>query len=83
MAYVRAKKSGNNTYYYLVDSKKIDGQARQRVLVYLGDVSDPEEALEVWPGRIEDLRERGRDSKADRLEANLQKLRGLYPADVA
>jgi hypothetical protein len=36
MAYIRAKKSGGRTYYYLVEGKREEGKVRQKVLKYLG-----------------------------------------------
>jgi len=36
MAYVRAKKRGDKTYYYLVEGRREGDRVRQRVLKYLG-----------------------------------------------
>ncbi|MEA2054177.1 MAG: hypothetical protein U9O96_03540 [Candidatus Thermoplasmatota archaeon] len=36
MAYIRAKKRGNKTYYYLVEGRREDGKVKQKVLRYLG-----------------------------------------------
>ena len=36
MAFVRAKKRGDKTYYYLVEGKRVDGKVKQKVLEYLG-----------------------------------------------
>lgn len=38
MVYIREKKIGNKTYYYLVEGKKDNrGKVKQKVLVYIGD----------------------------------------------
>ena len=36
MAYVRAKKRGDTTYYYLVEGRRENGKVKQKVLKYLG-----------------------------------------------
>lgn len=36
MAYVRAQKRGNRTYYYLVEGKREGQKVKQTVLRYLG-----------------------------------------------
>lgn len=36
MAFVRAKKHGKRTYYYLVESYREEGRMRQRIIKYLG-----------------------------------------------
>ena len=36
MAYVRAKKRGDKTYYYLVEGKRENGKVKQKVVKYLG-----------------------------------------------
>jgi hypothetical protein len=52
-----------------------EGQPRQEVLVHLGVHETPEAALSAWPGEVAHLRRIGRDRQADKLEANLKKLR--------
>jgi len=34
--YVRAKHRGDLTYFYLVESRRVGGKVRQRVIAYLG-----------------------------------------------
>ncbi len=41
----------------------------------------PEAALMAWPKEIAHLRRIGRDRQADKLEANLEKLRALTEAE--
>jgi len=36
MVYIRGKKIGKKTYYYIVDHIMEDGKRRQKVLAYLG-----------------------------------------------
>ena len=36
MAFLRVKKISNHYYYYLVESKRIGGKVRQRVVKYIG-----------------------------------------------
>jgi hypothetical protein len=73
---------GRGPYFQLVRSYRNDeGQPRQEVLVHLGVHETPEAALSAWPGEIAQLRRIGRDQQADRLEANLKKLRSLMEAE--
>ena len=58
-----------------------DGQPRQEVLVHLGVHETPEAALSAWPMEIAHLRRIGRDQQADKLEANLEKLKALMEAE--
>ena len=67
---------GRGPYFQLVRSyRNEEGQPRQEVLVHLGVHETPEAALTAWPGEIAHLRRIGREGQADRLEANLEKLR--------
>lgn len=40
MAYIRSKKIKGKTYYYIVEGKLVDGKVKQKVLRYLGNVSN-------------------------------------------
>jgi hypothetical protein len=51
------------------------------VLVHLGVHETPEAAMSAWPNEIAHLRRIGRDRQADKLEANLEKLRALTKAE--
>jgi hypothetical protein len=75
--YVRKVTSrGGGPYFQLVRSyRNEEGQPRQEVLVHLGVHETPEAALSAWPGEVAHLRRIGRDRQADKLEANLKKLR--------
>jgi hypothetical protein len=73
---------GRGPYFQLVRSyRNEDGDPRQEVLVHLGIHPTPEDALEAWPSEIEHLRAIGREEQADKLEANLKKLRALMEAE--
>jgi hypothetical protein len=45
--------------------------------VHLGEYATAEEALAAWPEEIDRLRKIGRESKANRLQAKLYRLREL------
>lgn len=44
--FVRVKKRGNLTYYYLVESVRDGDKVRQKVLCYLGKTKPAPEALQ-------------------------------------
>jgi hypothetical protein len=72
---------GSGPYFQLVHSyRNEEGQPRQEVLVHLGIHETPEAALASWPDEVAHLRRIGREAQADRLEANLKKLRALTQA---
>ena len=48
-----------------------------KVDVHLGEYASAEEALSAWPEEVRRLRQVGRETGADRLEAKLTKLRQL------
>jgi hypothetical protein len=81
--YVRKVMSrGRGPYFQLVRSyRNEEGQPRQEVLVHLGIHPTPGDALAAWPLEIEHLRTIGRADQADKLEANLEKLRALMEAE--
>jgi hypothetical protein len=68
MAYVRKKDSGGQPYYQLVESRRVDGQPRQKVLIHLGSYPTVEDALKGWP------------KEAKRLRRDADKERGRVPA---
>lgn len=55
-AYVRKKKSRGGVYYQVVESRRVDGNPRQKVLVHLGHHETVDAALCEWPREIETLR---------------------------
>jgi len=62
MTYVRKKKVEGQTYYQLVESKRVKGKPRQRVIMHLSQEPTVDAALENWPKEIKDLR---RQAKKD------------------
>ena len=72
---------GRGPYFQLVRSYREEGKVRQEVLVHLGTHESPEDALAAWPSEIAHLRKIGREGQADKLEANLEKLRALTEAE--
>ena len=72
---------GRGPYFQLVRSYREEGKVKQEVLVHLGTHQRPEDALEAWPSEVEHLRAIGREEQADKLEANLEKLRALAEAE--
>ena len=58
MAYVRRKRVGGREYYQLVESRRVEGKPRQKVLVHLGMHPTVDEALREWPKEIRSLRDR-------------------------
>jgi len=55
------------------------GQRRSvfKVVVHLGEHATREDALAAWPGEMNRLRQTGRESKADKLQGKLDRLRSL------
>jgi hypothetical protein len=72
---------GRGPYFQLVRSYREEGKAKQEVLVHLGTHERPEDALAAWPSEVTHLRKIGRHDQADKLEANLNKLRTLTEAE--
>lgn len=54
-AFVRKKRSRGGEYYQLVESYRVEGKPRQRVLVHLGSYPTVDDALREWPKEIENL----------------------------
>jgi hypothetical protein len=78
----RTTSRGRGPYFQLVRSYREEGKVRQEVLVHLGRHERPEDALAAWPPEAEEhLRRIGRYDQADKLEANLEKLRALTEAE--
>ncbi len=68
---------GRGPYFQLVRSYREGGKVKQEVLVHLGTHESTEDALAAWPAEVAHLRKIGREEQADKLEANLEKLRAL------
>ena len=54
MAFIRGKRKKDSVYYYIVESKRVDGKVRQKVLAYLGQCPTVDEAIEYWTGRLDE-----------------------------
>lgn len=65
-AYVRRKRVGQYEYYQLVESSRVEGEPRQKVLVHLGRHPTVDDALKKWPREIKKLR---RDAARERESA--------------
>ena len=72
---------GRGPYFQLVRSYREGGKVKQEVLVHLGTHERPKDALAAWPSEAEHLRKIGREEQADKLEANLEKLKALVAAE--
>ncbi len=81
--YVRHKTSpGRADYFQVVESRRVNGKPRQRVLVHLGQYSTVEEALKAWPREIQKLRRLGNERKAADIKSRLERLQQLFPERV-
>ena len=60
MTYVRKKKVKGQTYHQLVESKRVNGKPRQRVIMHLSKEPTVDAALENWPKEIARLRRRAK-----------------------
>lgn len=86
MAYVRTKRVKGREYYQLVESRRVEGEPRQRVLVHLGHHRSVDEALEAWPREIRRLRRlatRQRKSAAELPEGSSARRGAKRRADRA
>ena len=83
MAFVRIKRIDGREYYQLVESRRVDGKPRQKVLMHLGDHATVDDALKRWPREVGGLRRRGNDDAADRLKEKLDRLRDLRESGAA
>lgn len=89
----KTKPRGGNAYHQLVESRRVDGKPRQKVVMHLGGYPTVDEALEDWPRAIRQMRsEAARNerfdpegserlrSAADGAKAKLDRLKGLRSA---
>src|SRR5215207_1424328 len=60
MTYVRKKKVKRYEYYQLVESHRVNGKPRQRVILHLSKEPTVDAALENWPKEIKYLRRRAK-----------------------
>ena len=86
MAYVRTKKVKGWEYHQLVESRRVDGEPRQKVLMHLGRHASVNAALKEWPNEIRRLRSRvatERKSAADWPEGSRARRNAIKQADRA
>lgn len=86
MAFVRAKKVKGKEYYQLVESRRVNGKPRQKVLVHLGRHSSVDAALEEWPEGIRRLQRYASEERrraANRLEGSRARRDTVRRADRA
>lgn len=62
-AYVRRKRVGGHEYFQVVESRRVGGLPRQRVIVHLGRHESVADALVEWPKEIRRLRARARKDR--------------------
>jgi hypothetical protein len=76
----RVKSRGTPSYqfgHYEMQGEQGKRRSVFKVDVHLGEYATAEDALAVWPHEIDQLRQIGRESKAEKLQAKLERLRGL------
>ena len=83
LAFVRTKRIADGKYYQLVESRRVEGKPRQKVLIHLGHHSTVDDALKRWPREVGRLRRSGYDDAADALKEKLDRLRKLRSDGVA
>ena len=54
---------GQYEYYQVVESRRIEGEPRQKVLIHLGGHPTVDDALKKWPGEIKRLRRHAREER--------------------
>ena len=77
MAYVRTKKVKGWEYYQLVESRRVDGKPRQKVILHLNHYPTVDEALKGWPRDASSLRRRGYQEAAEEVRTKLARLKEL------
>ena len=82
MAFVRIKRVDGGEYYQLVESRRVDGKPRQKVLMHLGQYATVDEALKKWPRQIKRLQRHGNEKAADALKEKVDRLRQLRKSGV-
>lgn len=63
--------------HYLMNGEKGNRRSVFKVDVHLGEYATANDALAAWPEDVRRLRAMGRESKADKLQAKLDRLRRL------
>jgi hypothetical protein len=76
--FVRKKVVKGRDYYQLVESRRVDGQPRQKVLLHLGRYETVEAAQKGWSKDIRRLRRQARRER-ERLGQDVPERRELFP----
>jgi hypothetical protein len=58
--FIRAKRQGERTYYYIVRSERAGGRVRQKTIAYLGEYQTLDAALESLPLELAKVKEEAR-----------------------
>jgi hypothetical protein len=75
---------GVQRYYQLVESRRVNGQPKQRLIAHLGFYPSVDSALRYLPREIQDLRRRGCSANAiAKLQRRLEHLRRLRRQGIA
>jgi hypothetical protein len=82
--FIRKKKHhhGGSAYYQLVESRRIDGKPRQKVVLHLNQYPTVDDALKGWPKDVSRLRRGGYEEAADEVTAKLDRLKKLRAEGV-
>ena len=81
--FVRKKKKGSGSaYYQLVESRRMDGKPRQKVILHLNNYPTVDDALKGWPKDASRLRRWGYPGAAEELSAKLERLERLRTEGV-
>ncbi len=79
--FVRKKtKARGSDFYQLVQSGRVDGVPRQKVILHLGSHATVDDALKEWPRTIARLRRGAYEAEAETLKAKLDRLKKLRAA---
>jgi hypothetical protein len=83
--FIRKKKHHNlgSDYYQLVESRRVDGQPRQKVVMHLGGHATVDDALREWPREVGRLRREGYGDYADELNSKLERLKKMRAEGTA
>ena len=66
-----------------MESRRVNGKPRQKILVHLGSYSSVDEALKRLPYDVGSFRRSGYAEMADKLQARLERLKELRAGGVA
>jgi hypothetical protein len=73
----KTKPQGSSAYYQLVESRRVDGKPRQKVILHLNHYPTVDEALKGWPRDAFSLRRRGYQEAAEEVRTKLARLKEL------